>query len=125
MTGGRGIAAQYFQALQNRNFSAAEDLLSKFREKAGGEEHGRGYACAMEGLLLSAKSNNDRYLYYKRLVADRELLPDSGRSCKRRITEFGVLNPEFDKGFFSCWLDFLRRVESNLAQPSKSLPRRQ
>lgn len=115
------MVSQYFQALQNRNFSAAEAMLKRFREKVGGEEWGLGYANAMEGLLLSARSNDDRYLYYKRLPSSRELLQESRRKWRRRIGEIDLLGPDFDEGFFACWLDFLRSVEDNLGPASAAL----
>lgn len=110
----RAAVSPFFEALQNRNFSTAEAVLSEFREKAQ-EEWSRGYACAMEGLLLSARSNNDRYLYYKKLPSTLERVQESRRRVRRRVAEMDVQAASFDKGFFACWLDFLGAAERRLA----------
>ncbi|MEM2906109.1 MAG: hypothetical protein QW057_03070 [Candidatus Bathyarchaeia archaeon] len=121
MTAKRTAVSQFFEALQNRNFSTAEAILSEFRKKAKGEEWDHGYACAMEGLLLSARSNDDRYLYYKRVPSDPGLLQETRRKCKRRLAEMVFQDTSFDKGFFACWLDFLKSVE-NRAAPLSTTP---
>ena len=63
-----------------------------------------GYIHALEGILLSNRTGDERELYNKLTFEAPEI-----RKYKREFRDFTVngLHSEFDKGFFSAWHDLM------------------
>ncbi len=101
----------YFQLLNGRKLSEAEEVLKKVKEGLDGSEWNKGYLNAMEGLLLAARSDDDRYLYLKRVKLGTQTLREVKAKLRRCVGETGLLNPEFDSGYFRCWVDYLKTLE--------------
>jgi len=96
---------RFFDCLLERRFSEAERLLEAIRrERLGGEEFKAGYLKALEGMLLSSRSGDERDFLNKASFTPRDLRR-YGRELKRMV-KMGV-KPPFDQGFLSAWMDFL------------------
>lgn len=98
---------QFFQLLVSRKFTDAERELEKLKQKMHKTEWNRGYFRAMYGMLISRKTNGDAYAFFPKLdLTDKVAL----HNYKREFQEHAEskLHGDFDKGFFSAWVDCMR-----------------
>lgn len=101
----------FFENLYSRRFSEAEKAIEAVRERRfGNNEFKEGYVKALEGLLLSRKSGDERDFLNR--------APFDSRSMKRYRKQFrdflkkGVHSP-FDIGYFMAWSDLVQyRLEN-------------
>ena len=106
--GSRNAVSQYFQFIIERRLGEAEKKLDEIKQVSGRSQHEAGYLKALEGLLLTYRSSNDKYLY----LANMEF---SGKNAEALKKEFGQqaessLHADYDKGYFSALADFVRAV---------------
>ncbi|KYH39347.1 MAG: hypothetical protein AYL28_000710 [Candidatus Bathyarchaeota archaeon B23] len=101
----REKVVRFFDCLLQRRFSEAERLLEEVRRRRwGGEEFKAGYLKALEGMLLSSRSGDERDFLNRAPFTPRDL-KRYGREF-RRITKMGV-KPPFDQGYLTAWMDFI------------------
>ena len=64
---------------------------------------------ALEGLLLTAKSNDDKYLY----LAKIEKTPTKLRALRREFSAqtANALHTDYDRGYFQALEGFARKLE--------------
>lgn len=106
----RDATIKFFDDLFNRRFSEADRSIKKLREKKFNEVRFKeGYIHALEGILLSNRTGDDRELYNKLTFELSEI-----QKYKKEFREFTVnsLHSEFDKGFFSAWHDLMHYRDS-------------
>lgn len=109
----------FFQAVVERRIADAEKELDTFRAKIPGTERGKGYLKGLEGLLLTAKSNDDRYLYLSRFENTQKKLRLLRREFASHTTN--NLHSDYDKGYFQALENYIRKLErSGLAQEATS-----
>ena len=95
----------FFDNLLDRKFSDAERELENIRQKRFPDpEYRMGYTNALEGLLLSVRSGDERDLYNR---------THNGKKLKDYIKEFKdfrklPVRTQFDQGYFSAWTDILQ-----------------
>lgn len=72
-------------------------------------EWNRGYLQALNGILLTQKSSDERYAFLANLdLDDEKTIRKHRRDFLNQIkSEF---HAEYDRGFFSAWSDFLRVI---------------
>jgi len=105
----------FFQAVIERRIGDAEKELDAVRSTIPGSEAGRGYLKGLEGLLLTTKSNDDKYLYLSKFEKTEKKL----RALRKEFTNHtkSNLHAEYDKGYFQALENFVRKLEnSNLPQ---------
>jgi hypothetical protein len=94
----------FFENLLERKFSDAIKSLEKIRKKNfKSEEFKEGYIHALEGILLSSRSGDERDFYNK---------PVELKEINRYKKSFRDLILEgqhtvFDEGYFSAWSDLM------------------
>jgi hypothetical protein len=96
----------YLENVHDRKFTDAERALEALKEKKfPDEQYKMGYINAMEGLLLSVRSGDDRD-FYNRTNGNGKNLDDYVKEFK----EFRKLpiRTQFDQGFFSAWTDIIQ-----------------
>jgi len=102
----RGNIIAFFKGLLDRRFSDAERALNAVREKHfGNAEFKSGYLNALEGLLLSSRSGDERDFLNRASLDAKSMM-----RYKRKFGAFareGVHTP-FDVGYFAAWSDFMR-----------------
>jgi hypothetical protein len=102
----RNEVIAFFETLFARRFSDAERAIEAMKEKKIGDvEFKEGYVNALEGLLLSYRSGDERD-FLNRAPFDKK----SMARYKKEFTGFvrdGVRSP-FDIGFFMAWSDLLQ-----------------
>lgn len=96
----------FFDNLRERKFSDAERELENIKEKKfPDEEYRDGYINAMEGLMLSVRSGDERDFYNKNDITEKSL-DDYVKEFKglRKMP----IRTQFDQGYFSAWTDILQ-----------------
>ena len=101
----------FFENLFDRRFSDAEKTLTSVREKdLGNAEFKEGYLNALEGLLVSYRSGDERDFLNK---AESDV--KSMNSYKKQFMDFvkDGAHSQFDIGYFMAWSDLIQyRVDT-------------
>ena len=99
-----------FQALIERRIADAEKELDTIRATLPSTESAKGYLKALEGLLLTAKSNEDKYLYLSKI----EKTPKNLKTIRREFSRQAKngLHGDFDRGYFQALESYLRKLEN-------------
>ena len=96
----------FFENLGERRFRDASRALKVLKKKSFGDpEFREGYLKGLDGLLLSARTGDERD-FLNRAPFD----PQSMKRYKKEFSEFvknGIRSP-FDVGFFLAWLDMVQ-----------------
>lgn len=100
---------KFFQAVIERRIADAERELDTIRTKIPATENAKGYLKALEGLLLTAKSTDDRYLYLSKLEGTQSRV----KSLRKEFSahESNVLHADYDRGYFQALQGFMRKLE--------------
>jgi hypothetical protein len=100
---------KFFQFVIERRISDAEKELDAVRTTIPATEAAKGYLKALEGLLLTAKSNGDKYLY----LAKIEKTPTKLRTLRREFSAqtMNGLHTDYDRGYFQALEGFVRKLE--------------
>jgi len=102
-----------------RRIADAEKELDAIRTTIPGTETGRGFLKGLEGLVLTAKSNDDKYLYLSKIDRTQKNL----RTLRKEFTSHtkNSLHSEYDRGYFRALESYMRKMErSNLPQEAPS-----
>ncbi len=95
----------FFDAVIERRFSDADKALDEVRSrKNANPEFQEGYIKALEGILTSARSGDDRDFFNKASTTEEGLEKHS--KDFRELLMKGRPKP-FDTGFFSAWSDLV------------------
>lgn len=114
--------SRFFQNVEMRAWTDAEKELDTVRQKAQNTAWYKGYVKALEGLLLTYRSNDDKYIYLPRALANR-----SEESIKQLQKEFGEfasneIHGEYDRGYFKALADYVTLISSmKTALPTESV----
>lgn len=96
----------YLANVHDRKFTDAERELEALKEKKfPDEEYQQGYINAMEGLLVTVRSGDERDFYNR--------TNGNGKSLDEYVQEFKEfrklpIRTQFDQGFFSAWTDIVQ-----------------
>ena len=98
-----------FQALIERRIADAEKELDTIRATLPSTDSAKGYLKALEGLLLTAKSNEDKYLYLSKI----EKTPKNLKTLRREFSQQtkNGLHGDFDRGYFQALESYMRKLE--------------
>ncbi|HUK50782.1 MAG TPA: hypothetical protein VLV18_07080, partial [Terriglobales bacterium] len=99
----------FFKAIIERRNADAEKELDAVRATIAGTENGRGYLKALEGLLLTAKSNDDKYLYLSKIEKTQRKLRELRKEFANHTTS--ALHSDYDKGYFQALENYIKRLE--------------
>jgi len=102
----RVFVTRFFQLATKRRFAEAERVLERIKLKVQETEWNRGYFQALNGILLTKKSN-DAYAFLQNLDLNNE------NELKKYRREFlkqsrNKIHADYDRGFFSAWADYMR-----------------
>ena len=101
----RESVVTFFDNLLDRKFSDAERELENLKQKRFPDaEYRTGYTNALEGLLLSVRSGDERDFYNR---------THNGKTLNDYVKEFKdfrklPVRTQFDQGYFSAWTDILQ-----------------
>jgi hypothetical protein len=95
----------FFDAVIERRFSDADKALEEVRGKRNANpDFQEGYIKALEGILISARSGDERD-FFNRASATEEGLEKHSKDFRELLMK-GRPKP-FDTGFFSAWSDLV------------------
>ena len=117
----RVFVTRFFQLVIGRQFAEAERVLERIKLKIQETEWNRGYFEALNGILLTQKSN-DEYAFLQNLNLNNE------NELKKYRREFvkqsrNKIHTDYDRGFFSAWADYMRvsmRIRKNPETPTNN-----
>ena len=101
----RELVILFIKNLLERKFTDAERELQNIKQKRfPNKEYQLGYIKALEGLILSVRSGDERDFYNR---------PNNGKTLDIYIKEFKEfrkfpVRTQFDQGYFSAWTDILQ-----------------
>ncbi len=100
---------KYFQAIIQRRISDAEKELDAIRTSIPETESAKGYLKALEGLLLTAKSTDDKYLYLSKI----EMTPTKVKTLRKEFGQHNAnaLHSDYDRGYFQAVESYLKKLE--------------
>ena len=102
----RESVLSFFTNMLDRKFTDAEKALNTLKErKFQNEEFRTGYINALEGLLLSVRSGDERDFYNRNNFADRGL-----KTYREEFKELrkSPIRTQFDSGYFAAWSDIMQ-----------------
>jgi hypothetical protein len=109
--GGRKVIPQiavnkFLEYVEARAWTDAEKELDIIRQKSDNSQWSRGYVKALEGLMLTYRNNDDKYIFLPKVLADRT--EDSISNLKKDFSEFASneLHGEYDRGYFKALDDY-------------------
>lgn len=105
------LVNRYLQFLTQRNFAEAERELEVIKQEMKSTQWHKGYCNALEGMLISLKSSDNRYLYISRINPNDNKKIDELQKLFSRLSR-NSLQGDFDKGFFNAWIEYLRVLKS-------------
>jgi len=105
------LIAHYLQFLTQRNFAEAERELGAIKQEMKSTQWHKGYYNALEGMLISLKSSDNRYLYITRINHNDNKKIDELQKLFLRLAR-NPLQGDFDNGFFTAWAEYLRVLKS-------------
>lgn len=101
----RELVILFIKNLLERKFSDAEKELQNIKQKRfPNKEYQLGYIKALEGLMLSVRSGDERDFYNR---------TNNGKTLDIYIKEFKdfrklPVRTQFDQGYFGAWTDILQ-----------------
>jgi hypothetical protein len=121
--GGRNVIPQipvnkFLEHVESRAWTDAEKELDVIRQKSNNSQWSRGYVKALEGLMLSYRNNDDKYIFLPKVLANRP--EDTINSLKKEFSEFAAneLHGEYDRGYFKALDDYFTLLASMKNQPT-------
>ena len=104
--------AKFFQTIKARAWTEAEKELDTIRQKSQDSAWSRGYVKALEGLLLTNKNNDDKYLFLPKTLENPS--EERIRSLRNEFAEFASneLHGDYDRGFFKALVEYLGLIST-------------
>jgi hypothetical protein len=103
-------ASPYLCAIAERRLKDGEKELEQLRGALTDSEWNRGYLKALEGLLLTLKSNDGRYLYLHRLRMDDKTVKRMKEEFKKHMSS--EQHADYDRGYFAALTDYASTLET-------------
>src|SRR5712691_3509302 len=115
---------KFLEHVEARAWTDAEKELDIIRQKSDSSQWSRGYVKALEGLLLTYRNNDDRYIFLPKVLANRT--EESISNLKKEFSEFAAneLHGEYDRGYFKALDDYFTLLAGmkNQQAPTETPP---
>src|SRR5438132_9580648 len=97
---------KFLEHVEARAWTDAEKELDVIRQKSDNSQWSRGYVKALEGLMLTYRNNDDKYIFLPKILANRT--EDAISNLKKEFSEFATneLHGEYDRGYFTALDDY-------------------
>jgi hypothetical protein len=101
------VVNRFFQNVETRAWTDAEKELDLIRQKTQNTPWYKGYVKALEGLLLTYRSNDDKYIYLPKALSNRS--EESVNQLRKEFGEFASneIHGEYDRGYFKALGDYV------------------
>src|SRR5215470_4436087 len=77
---------KFLEHVEARAWTDAERELDTIRQKSDGSQWSRGYVKALEGLMLTYRGNDDKYIFLPRALANKG--DETITNLKKEFSEF-------------------------------------
>jgi len=118
---------KFLEQVEARAWTDAEKELDIIRQKSDNSQWSRGYVKALEGLMLTYRTNDDKYIFLPKVLASRT--EDTINSLKKEFSEFAAneLHGEYDRGYFKALDDYFTLLGNvkNQRMPAETPPPQQ
>src|SRR3989441_6979725 len=115
---------KFLEHVEARAWTDAEKELDIIRQKSDNSQWSRGYVKALEGLMLTYRTNDDKYIFLPRVLATRT--EDTISNLKKEFSKFALnkLHGEYNQGYFKALDDYFTLLGSrkNQQTPAKTRP---
>ena len=115
---------KFLEHVEARAWTEAEKELDVIRQKSDNSQWSRGYVKALEGLMLTYRNNDDKYIYLPKVLASRG--EESIKQLRKDFGEFAAneIHGEYDRGYFKALEDYVTLLSSmkNPQQASNANP---
>jgi hypothetical protein len=113
---------KFLEHVEARAWTDAEKELDVIRQKSDNSQWSRGYVKALEGLMLSYRNNDDKYIFLPKILANRP--EDVINNLKKEFSEFAAneLHGEYDRGYFKALDDYFTLLAGMKNQPTPTAP---
>src|SRR5438093_11112840 len=90
---------KFLENVEARAWTDAEKELDIIRQKSDNSQWSRGYVKALEGLMLSYRNNDDKYIFLPRALATRT--EDTISNLQKEFYEFALneIHGEYERGY--------------------------
>ena len=107
LKGSKSLEKTFFHLLIQEKRTAAKKVLERIKEKSVLSPWRKGYITALEGMALVPEGSEDRSILINHIQLERigELRKVFLQHSKNELL------PDFDKGFFSAWVDYLQTLK--------------
>ncbi len=98
---------KFLEHVEARAWTDAEKELDTIRQKSDNSPWSRGYVKALEGLMLTYRNNDDKYIFLPKVLANRA--EDTISNLRKEFSEFAAndMHGEYDRGYFKALDDYL------------------
>ena len=116
---------KFLEHVEARAWTDAEKELDVIRQKSDNSQWSRGYVKALEGLMLTYRNNDDKYIFLPKILANRT--EDAISNLKKEFSEFATneLHGEYDRGYFKALDDYftlLANMKTSEPRPTATTP---
>ncbi|HEX4921982.1 MAG TPA: hypothetical protein VFV92_14735 [Candidatus Bathyarchaeia archaeon] len=108
--------------MEARAWTDAEKELDVIRQKADNAAWYKGYVKGLEGLLLTYRTNDDKYIYLPKALTNRT--EGSVNLLRKEFGEFASneIHGEYDRGYFKALEDYVTLLSSLKPAGTGSVP---
>lgn len=106
---------RFFQNIEARTWTDAEKELDAIKQKVENEPWYKGYVKALEGLLLTYRTNDDKYIYLPKALANRT--EESVNKLRKEFGDFATneIHGQYDRGYFKALEDYVTLLSAHSA----------
>src|SRR6266852_6526821 len=118
---------KFLEHVEARAWTDAEKELDIIRQKSDNSQWSRGYVKALEGLMLTYRNNDDKYIFLPKVLASKT--EDTINGLKKEFSEFAAneLHGDYDRGYFKALDDYFTLLGNmeNQRAPAETPPPQQ
>lgn len=99
----------FFHLIVQEKRNAGKIVLEKIKQKSESSQWRKGYINALEGMINIIETKNDQNVLINQIKAEN--INDIRKTFLKHCNN--ELHSDFDKGFFSAWVDYIRTLKTN------------
>ncbi|HXY82309.1 MAG TPA: hypothetical protein VEH56_01210 [Candidatus Saccharimonadales bacterium] len=115
-----GALGKFYQAVLERRIADAEKELDSMRTTIPSTESSKGYLKACEGLILTAKTGQDKYLYLSKIEKTPKQLKDLRKEFSSQAAN--SLHADYDRAYFKVLEEYAKFLEHGTPLQPKPTP---
>lgn len=107
---------RFFASVESRSWTDAEKELDGIRQDSQNTPWAKGYVKALEGLLLTYRNDDDKYIFLPKALANN--FEETVKSLEKEFGEFAIneLHGDYDRGYFRALEDYLGAISTKSDQ---------